>query len=225
MEATTGYTYPEAIKFIKGMTSVRNDNKRRAIRALLWTAVGFIVEVAFVVFLASSGASLDLIVVALSMLLSLELLFLVIFNALVLSNVSSDPSKLTYAMECKAYLQGAGYSEARLKVASDMADDDRKIIQTRHIVTGVGLALLLAFAGAVLTEPTTPIVIVAIVAFAFVLVIGRYASDAEQELADVVLRQATSLCREDIIREEEEQEAQERVEQARSQRGQRSGWA
>lgn len=224
MDATTGYAYPQAIKFIKGMNSVRGDNKRRVIIALLWTAAGFIAEVTFVAFLASSGAPLDLIVVALSMLLPLELLFLIVFNVLVLSNVSSDPAKLTYAMECKAYLQGAGYSEARLKIASDMAEDDRKIIQTRHIVTGVALALLLAFAGVVLSEPTTPIVIVVIVAFAFVLVIGRYASDAEQELADVVLRQAASLCREDIIRETEEADSNIRLDQSQSQSTRRSGW-
>jgi hypothetical protein len=224
MDAATGYAYPQAIKFIKGMKSVRDGNKRRVMIALAWTAAGLIVEVAFIAFLASSGAPLDLIVVALSMLLPLELLFLVVFNVLVLSNVSSDPSKLTYAMECKAYLQSEGYTEARLEIASDMADDDRKIIQTRHIVTGVAFALLLAFAGAVLREPTTPIVIVVIVAFAFVFVIGRYASDAEQELADVVLRQAASLCREDIIREKEEQAAQERADQSQSQSTRRSGW-
>jgi hypothetical protein len=138
--------------------------------------------------------------------------------------VRSDPNNLTYALECKGYLQSTGYSEARLKIASSMAEDDRKIIQTRHIVTGVALALLLAFTGAVVSEPTIPIVIVTLVAFAFVVVIKRYASDVEQELADVVLRQAVSLCSEDIIKEREEAAASVGTGESQSRDTTRSGW-
>ncbi|HEX9988169.1 MAG TPA: hypothetical protein VGE45_06790 [Chloroflexia bacterium] len=224
MDATREYAYPRTIKFIKGMKSVRDDNRRCLKIALAWTVAGLIFEVALIGAIASTGRPVDIFMLALGMIVPLEMLFLVVFNASALSYVRSDADKLTYAMECKAYLQSVGYSEARLKIASSMADEDRKIIQTRYILTGVALALLLAFSGAVIREPTTPIALVALVAFAFVLVIGRYAADAEQELADVVLQQAASLCREDIIREEEEQEAQEKAEQSQSQRGQRSGW-
>lgn len=230
-DATTGYVYPQAIKSIRAMESVKNYNKYRRGAALSCTALGLLLEGAIVwAVLMSPKVSMDIITIATGvggMIVLLEILFLVVFYGLTLSNVRSDPNRLTYALECKAYLQSAGYSEDRLKIASDMADHDRKIIQTRHIVTGVALALLLAFAGTAFNEfdeLITRAVRLMVVALAFVLVIGRYAFDAEQERADVVLQQAVSLCSEDIIREKEEADANVRLDQSQSRSTTRSGW-